>query len=176
MRFARYLLIALVISLMSCSQNKPYVKTVFEGEWQEVYSNMDLAKATDIYKFAFRSDSFYLVKHKSSDVADFKCHPRGAWDEFYSGIFTFDKDSIYLKGSRTDSANKEVITSECIKPINIHSAYKYQFRHDTLVFIPVEEYRYTLDYAPAGQKDSLFKKYEERLTHYFIRDKWRNGN
>jgi hypothetical protein len=122
---------------------------------------MDRCKSINIiggirYKFMFRSDSFYLKRHEETDVhMSSPCRPTLFWDEFYSGIFRFDKDSIYLSGERTDSLNIKLFETECIRNMKFTVSYKYEFRSDTLVFLPREYQR------PANANDPVFiKKYE----------------
>lgn len=136
-----FAVIAIIPFLCSCSKPKQNIRTIFEGKW------VDVSYATLLggirYDFRFVSDSFYLKKHEYTDVYS-PCLPIQA-NQFYSGLFKYDKDSIYLKGIRTDSINNEVDKTECIKNLVFNASYKYEFHSDTLVFFPREYKRFGSD-------------------------------
>lgn len=152
----------------SCTKQKPYVNTVFEGKWGEVVP--DDIFGGDRYDFTFRSDSFYLIMHKSTDVySNSKCHGL-SWNEYYSGMFKYDKDSVYLEGIRTDSLNYKVKNTDCVKEKNFDISYKYKFRNDTLIFLPRETMRYNYDSSILNKPNFDWNRFERKVGIFLKKD------
>ncbi|MGA2668062.1 MAG: hypothetical protein ABSF32_03990 [Ignavibacteria bacterium] len=164
MRLLKHLFCALIIIFIffSCSKPKPYIKTVFEGKWEDI--SVETYLWAQRYTLSFRTDSFYVTKFVHTDVySRSNCHPNPLdWYEYYSGLFKYDNDSIYLTGFRTDSINERLEISECVKKVEYNVSYKYEFRSDTLVLLPREGRRYNVERLSPDD----VKKHERILAIY----------
>ena len=121
----KLILLLLGLTLLNaCSTKRSNVKTIFDGEWKVVTNNTTLSFERNECTFIFTSDSFYIKKLISTD----NLNPCDLRSEYFSGVFHYDKDSIYLAGSLTDANNEEAKINDCIKEIKFKWSYKYQLK------------------------------------------------
>ena len=146
----------------SCAPDKPYVPTVFEGEWEDVSPETFLGGIR--CQYWFRSDSFFTKTLYYSDVQSAPCYPDFHCFVYTKGTFTYNRDTIYFHVFKTDSEFIKLNYTKYPPQLEFESTRKYKFRNDTLL---IYDNKYFVD--DGCFTEDFVNKFEYRFVTYFKR-------
>ena len=115
--FALYPLLFALCFLLSACEFNPNIQgsgeKFLQGVWEEdsVQYQDQLLQYTR-HKFTFTCDSFYatlITKARVNEYPD-SCFNNGTWTEYAKGVYSMDKDTLYLRGTYTKANFKQKIS------------------------------------------------------------------